>query len=108
MINRGTLCHQFYAWVFKKVKFCRTQVYEFFFQQNLIELMGGGNNLVLQNELESYSNTKDLPKEYLILKFKSMLNDDLLNAKIISFDIYNRMQKNLLNKMDKIKLEYMK
>lgn len=63
---------------------------------------------MLQNELETYSNTKDLPKEYLILKFKSMLNDDLLNAKIISFDIYNRMQKNLLNKMDKIKLEYMK
>lgn len=63
---------------------------------------------MLQNELETYSNTKDLPKEYLILKFRSMLNDDLLDAKIINFEIYNKMQKSILNKMDKIKLEYMK
>lgn len=60
------------------------------------------------DELETYTNTKELPKEYLILKLRMMFNKDLFEEKIISFDIYNRMQKLLTKKMDKILLEYKK
>jgi len=58
------------------------------------------------DELETYTNTKELPKEYLILNLRMSFNKDLFEEKIISFDIYNRMQKLLTKKMDKILLEY--
>ena len=58
------------------------------------------------DETEIYTNTKELPKEYLILKLRMSFNKDLFEKKIISFDIYNRMQKLLTKKMDKIILDY--
>ena len=60
------------------------------------------------DETEIYTNTKELPKEYLILKLRMSFNKDLLERKIITYDIYNRMQKLLLKKMDRIILEYKK
>lgn len=63
-------------------------------------------NSVIEEEI--YTETKELPKEYLILKLRMSFNKDLLDKKIISFDIYNKMQELLMQKMDKIILEYKK
>ena len=60
----------------------------------------------LIDESQIYTDTKELPKEYLILKLRMSFNKDLFEKKIISFDIYNRMQKFLSKKMDKIILEF--
>ncbi len=60
------------------------------------------------DESHIYTNTKELPKEYLILKLRMSFNKDLLESKIISFDIYNKMQKLLTKKMNKLILEYKK
>lgn len=48
--------------------------------------------------------TKELPMEYLILKLRLLFNNDLYEKKIISYDIYNKMQKLLMKKMDNILL----
>ncbi len=48
--------------------------------------------------------TKELPMEYLILKLRLFFNNDLYEKKIISYDIYNKMQKLLMKKMDNILL----
>ena len=60
----------------------------------------------MQTETYEYTDTKKLPKEYLILKLRMEFNKDLYDKKIISYDIYNKMQKLLESKMDKIILEY--
>ena len=60
----------------------------------------------LIDESQIYTDTKELPKEYLILKLRMSFNKNLFEKKIISFDIYNRMQKFLSKKMDKIILEF--
>ena len=59
----------------------------------------------IELENEVLTDLKKLPKEYLILKLRMSLNKDLLEKKLISFDIYNKMQKLLMKKMDKIILE---
>lgn len=53
-------------------------------------------------EVETYTNSKDLPIDYLILKLRMLFNNELLEKKIISLDIYKRMQNLLIRKMDKI------
>mgnify|MGYP004514198295 FL=1 len=58
------------------------------------------------NEDEIYTDSKELPKEYLILKLRMIFNKELLEQKIISFDIYNKMQKMLITKMNKVILEF--
>ena len=60
------------------------------------------------DDLEIYTNTKELPKEYLILQLRMSFNKELFEKKVISFDIYSRMQKFLMKKMDKIILENQK
>ena len=60
----------------------------------------------LIDESQIYTDTKELPKEYLILKLRMSFNKNLFEKKIISFDIYNRMQKFLSKKMDQIILEF--
>ena len=67
--------------------------------------MRGGKILEIELENEVLTDLKKLPKEYLILKLRMSLNKDLLEKKLISFDIYNKMQKLLMKKMDKIILE---
>lgn len=52
-----------------------------------------------------YTDIKGLPEEYFILKLRKSFNNDLFEKKIISFDVYNRMQNILLKKMDRIILE---
>lgn len=59
-------------------------------------------------EYQVYTDSKELPKEYLILKLRMTFNKELYEDNIISFDIYNRMQKLLISKMDKLILEYKK
>ena len=54
---------------------------------------------------QTYSSSKKLPKEYLILQLRMGLNKELLEAKIISYDVFSKMQKILIKKMDKIILE---
>jgi len=56
-------------------------------------------------DYKSYTNTKNLPKEYLLLQYKIILNKELLEAKIISYEIFSKMQEMLMKKMDKIILE---
>ncbi len=58
------------------------------------------------NEDEIYTDSKELPKEYLILKLRMIFNKELLEQKIISFDIYNKMQRMLITKMNKVILEF--
>ena len=60
----------------------------------------------LIDESQIYTDTKELHKEYLILKLRMSFNKNIFEKKIISFDIYNRMQKFLSKKMDKIILEF--
>lgn len=60
----------------------------------------------LIDENQVYTDTKELPKEYLILKLRMSFNKDLFEKNIISLDIYNRMQIFLAKKMDKIILEF--
>lgn len=67
--------------------------------------MRGGKTLKPELESKNLTDSKKLPKEYLILKLRMSLNKDLLDKKIISFDIYNKMQNLLIRKMDKIILE---
>lgn len=57
------------------------------------------------DDFKTYTDSKQLSKEFLILKLKMSLNKDLLEKKVISYDIYSRMQKLLMKKMDKIILE---
>lgn len=54
------------------------------------------------DEVQVYTDSKELPKEYLILKLRMSFNKDLLDKKVVSFDIYSKMQKLLIKKMDKI------
>lgn len=58
------------------------------------------------NEDEIYTDSKELPKEYLILKLRMIFNKELFEKKIIPFDIYNKMQKMLITKMNKVILEF--
>ena len=56
-------------------------------------------------ELESYINEKEVPIDYLILKLEVLLNNELLEKKIISLDMYKRMQEILFKRINKIFLE---
>lgn len=56
-------------------------------------------------ELQFFTDSKELPKEYLILKLRMSFNKELLEKKVISYNIYSKMQKLLIKKMDKIILE---
>jgi len=47
-------------------------------------------------------NEKKYPKEYYILEMKLLLNKELFEQSIISFEIFNEMQKFLIRKMDLI------
>ena len=58
------------------------------------------------NEDEIYTDSKELPKEYLVLKLRLIFNKELFEKKIIPFDIYNKMQKMLITKMNKVILEF--
>lgn len=60
------------------------------------------------DEIDTYIDTKTLPMEYLILKLRMSFNKDLYEDKVITFDIYNKMQKLLLGKMYKILLDSIK
>ena len=57
------------------------------------------------DNFKTNTDSKKLPKEFLILKLRISLNKELLEKKIISYDIYSKMQKLLMKKMDKIILE---
>ncbi len=58
------------------------------------------------DEYQTFTDSKLLPKEYLILKLRISFNKELYEKEIISFDIYSKMQSFLLKKMDKIILHY--
>ena len=56
-------------------------------------------------ELQFFTDSKELPKEYLILKLRMSFNKKHIKKKVISYPIYSKMQKLLIKKMDKIILE---
>lgn len=58
------------------------------------------------NDFQIFTDSKELPKEYLLLQLRMSFNKSLFEEKVISFDIYNRMQKSLIRKMDKLILEF--
>lgn len=62
-------------------------------------------NANTSEELQFFTDSKELPKEYLILKLKMSFNKELLEKKVISYPIYSKMQKLLIKKMDKIIIE---
>lgn len=49
-----------------------------------------------------YTDTKLLSKDYLILELTSSLNKDLYEEKLISYNIFSKMQNLLIKKMNKI------
>jgi len=53
----------------------------------------------MNNDLDykSYTDTKKLPKEYLLLQYRITLNKELLEKKLISYEVFSKMQ-NLLIK----------
>ena len=48
---------------------------------------------------------KDLPKEYQILNLRMLFNKELYEEKIITYDIFDRMQRLLIRKMNQIILK---
>ncbi len=56
-------------------------------------------------ECEDYTDSKKMPKEYLVLKLRMNFNKELYEKKIISLEIFNNMQNLLIKKMDKMILE---
>lgn len=61
----------------------------------------------MNNDLDykSYTDTKNLPKEYLLLQYRITLNKELLEKKLISYEVFSKMQNLLIKKIDKIILE---
>jgi len=61
----------------------------------------------MNNDLDykSYTDTKKLPKEYLLLQYRITLNKELLEKKLISYEVFSKMQNLLIKRMDKIILE---
>lgn len=59
----------------------------------------------MTDEYQPSIDTKKMPKEYIVLKLRMLLNKDLYEKQIISFDIYSKMQNILIKKMDKMILE---
>lgn len=64
--------------------------------------MRGGTNLNTTKDYQIFTNSKELPIEYLILNYRMSLNKDLYENKIINYDVFKRMQKLLITKMNKI------
>lgn len=62
-------------------------------------------NTNVSDEVQVFTDSKELPKEYLILKLRMSFNKELLEKKVISYTIYSKMQKFLIKKMDKIILD---
>lgn len=60
------------------------------------------------DEEQIYTDTKELPIDYLVLKLRISFNKELYEKNVISYDIYNKMQNLLIKKMNKILLEYKK
>lgn len=56
----------------------------------------------LIEERKSLTYSKKLPKEYLILNLRMIFNKELYENKIISFEIFNRMEEYLIRKMDEV------
>lgn len=49
-----------------------------------------------------------LPIEYFILEYKIFLNKELYSAKIITYEIFIKMQNLLIKKQEEIKNRYLK
>lgn len=62
-------------------------------------------NTDIDNEVHFFADSKELSKEYLMLKLRMSFNKDLLEKKVISYTVYSKMQKLLMKKMDKIILD---
>ncbi len=54
---------------------------------------------------QSNISVKDLPMEYQFLNLRMLFNKELYENKVISFDIFNRMQKLLTKKMQNLILD---
>lgn len=59
----------------------------------------------IDSDCKLYTDAKKLPKEYLLLQYRINLNKELLEEKLISYEIFSKMQNMLIKKMDKIILE---
>jgi len=104
MAYRGTLYH------LKKIEFSVFKIFgnsilSSFLFRNLIFLNGRSDTLDTELDYKIYSDSKKLPKEYLILQLRMSLNKELLEAKIISYEVFSKMQNLLIKRMDKIILE---
>ena len=49
-----------------------------------------------------YTKENELPKEYQILNLRMVINKELYEDKVITFDVFNRMQNLLISRMNKI------
>jgi len=58
--------------------------------------------LELLEEYKTLVYSKKLPKEYLLLNLRMILNKELYESKIVSFEIFNKMEKYLIKKMDEM------
>lgn len=54
------------------------------------------------DEFQTFTDSKELPKEYLILKLRLQLNQEIYQMKIISYEVFEKMQNLLLQRMDQI------
>lgn len=60
----------------------------------------------ISNELKITNEEKKLPKEYIILELRLSFNNELYKNEIISYDIFTKMQRLLIQKMNKIVNDY--
>lgn len=59
----------------------------------------------MDDEYITFTDPKLLPIDYQILNLRMSFNKDLYENKIISLEIYNKMQQFLIKKMNKIVLD---
>jgi len=58
--------------------------------------------LEINSEQELFIYSKKLPKEYLFFNLKMILNKELYESKIISFEVFNKMEQLLIEKMNEM------
>lgn len=56
-------------------------------------------------DLEVRFSTKDLPFEYKLLEYRLIINKGLYDEKIIDLKIYNEMEKSIMTRLKKIRLD---
>ena len=62
---------------------------------------------MLDKDIEINFDTKKLPFEYKLLKYRLIVNKELYDEKVIDFKTFNEMENSLIGRLTKIRNEYL-